>query len=434
MKIILLGAGSFFTRRLVTDIMLIPEFDGGELVLVDIDEQRLDLAFRLVQKVAVQIGKRWKISATSDRREALTDSDYIINFIEVSGLQTVRSDNDIPLKYGISQCIGDTIGPGGIFKALRTIPAWLEILADIEALAPDALIMNYTNPMSMIMLATVRRTEMPIIGLCHSVQLTSEALANYAGVPFSELQWQCGGINHMAWFTELRHQGQDLYPRLKEKARTDSEFLKKDPVRFNAMLNLGYFVTESSGHFSEYVPYYRKRPELIDQYCGEGFLGGRSFYANEWPHWRQRHDEKIQQQLAGDEPLPLKRSNEYAAVIIQAKEKNLPAVIHGTVLNSGLIPNLPATGVVEVACMIDQNGVNPCRFGALPPHLAALCQSNMAVYECVVQALLEQNRDYVYYAMMLDPLTAAVCSLDEIHQMTSEMLVAEKAFLPAFCD
>ncbi|MCI0513967.1 alpha-galactosidase [candidate division KSB1 bacterium] len=433
MKITMIGAGSGFTRPLATDIMFIPEIDTGTIALVDIDARRLDLAYRLVQKVVALSGKKWQIQASTDRREVMADSDYVISFIEVSGLPTVRLDNDIPLKYGISQCIGDTVGPGGIFKALRTVPAWLEILKDIERYCPNALVMNYTNPMSIMTLAAIRTTTLPVIGLCHSVQGSSRQLAEYAEVPYPEMQWKCAGINHMAWFTELRHRGVDLYPRLKEKYLTDPEFVKKEPVRFNTMLNFGYFVTESSGHFSEYVPYYRKREALIDQYCGARYLGERSFYANEWPKWRQDQDARIQREMEGQEALELKRGHEYASLIIEAKEKNQPAVVYGSVLNRGLIENLPATGVVEVACMIDQNGINPCQFGSLPPQLAALCQANMALFECVVQALTARKKDYIYYAMMLDPLTAAVCSLDEIHQMTDEMLAAEREYLPAFC-
>lgn len=433
MKITMLGAGSAFTRPLATDIMFIPEIEHGTLVLVDIDEKRLNPAYQLVQKVLEISGKKWEVIASTNRKEVMADSDYLINFIEISGTQTVRFDNDIPLKYGISQCIGDTIGPGGIFKALRTVPAWLEILRDAEELCPNALVMNYTNPMSIMTLAAARSSKLPLVGLCHSVQGSSKQLAEYAEVPYEEMQWKCAGINHMAWFTELKHRGTDLYPVIKEKSRADAEFLKKDPVRFNTMLNLGFYVTESSGHFSEYVPYYRKRDELIDRHCGEDYLGGRSFYANEWPKWRKARDEGIQKQLNGTEEIKLERSHEYASLIIEAKEKNQPAVIYGSVLNQGLISNLPPDGVVEVACMIDQNGINPCRFGALPPQLAALCQSNMAVYECTVRAILEQDKEAVYHAMMLDPLAAAVCSLDEIRQMTDEMFAAEQDFIPDFC-
>lgn len=433
MKITLLGVGSGFTQPLATDIMLIPGIEGGTMALVDIDAERLELSRQLVKKVAEKTGNQWEIIGSTDRREVLADSDYVISFIEVSGVETVRFDNDIPLRYGISQCIGDTVGPGGIFKALRTVPAWLEILEDVEVLAPNSLIINYTNPMSIMTLAAVSVTDLQVIGLCHSVQGSSRQLADYVGVPYNEMTWQCAGINHLAWFTEYSHKGQDLYPLLMEKCRRDPEFIKKDHVRFNTMLNLGYFVTESSGHFSEYVPYFRKREALIDQYCGEAYLGGRSFYANEWPTWRKNRDLKTARLLSGEEAININRSHEYASVIIEAIEKNQPAVIHGSVANTGLIENLPQTGVVEVPVMIDRNGLNPCYYGWLPPQCAALCQAHMSVYECTVQAILEGNKEAIYHAMMLDPLASAVCSLDEIRQMTDEMLEAERDYLPEFC-
>lgn len=433
MKVTMLGVGSGFTQPLATDIMMIPGLEGGTMALVDIDPERLELSLKLVKKVAEMTGKKWEIIGSTDRKDVLANSDYVISFIEVSGVETVRIDNDIPLKYGISQCIGDTVGPGGIFKALRTVPAWLEILEDVEILAPNALVMNYTNPMSIMTLAAVSVTDLQVVGLCHSVQGSSKQLAEYLGVPYEEMQWQCAGINHMAWFTEYTHHGKDLYPVLKEKCLKDPEFIKQDHVRFNTMLNLGYFVTESSGHFSEYVPYFRKRDELIDQYCGERYLGERSFYANEWPTWRKNRDEKTARLLSGEEKIELKRSHEYASEIIEAKEKNEPAVIHGNVFNSGLIENLPQTGVVEVPVMIDRNGLNPCYFGWLPPQCAALCQAHMSVYECTVLGILEEDKEAIYQAMMLDPLAAAVCSLDEIRQMTDEMLEAEKPYLMEFC-
>jgi len=431
MKITMLGAGSFFTQPLTIDILHISALESGTFALVDIDKKRLNLAYKLLKKIIQLMGKDWMVIASSDRRDVMADSDYLINFIEVSGVDTVRFDNDIPLKYGVSQCIGDTIGPGGVFKALRTVPSWLEILKDAERLCPKALVLNYTNPMSIMTLAAVRSSFLPVIGLCHSVQGTSRQLADYTAVPYPEMKWRCAGINHMAWFTELSHQGNDLYPELKRKCR-DPELWEKDPIRFDTMLHFGYFVTESSGHFSEYVPYYRKREDLIDTYCREGYLGGRSFYANEWPKWRNDKDEKLRRMLNDNEPIEIKRSHEYAAVIIEAVETNQPAVVYGSVLNKGLIDNLPSDGVIEVACMIDKNGFNPCRFGSLPPQLAALCRANMAVYECTVNGILESDKEAIYQALLLDPLTAAVCSPEEIRQMGDELFEAEKHYLPDF--
>jgi len=431
LRVTFLGAGSFFTSRLCADILNIADLEDGEFALVDIDAERLELAHRMVEKVIAEMGKHWKVEATTDRTKAIPNSKYVINCIEVSGLETVRWDYEIPLKYGVKQCIGDTIGPGGIFKALRTIPVWVEILKDIERLAPEALVLNYTNPMSMMVLAADLVSDVSVVGLCHSVQGTSRQLAEYAGVPYEEMAWRCGGINHMAWFTELLHKDRDLYPVLRERCR-DPEIWERDPVRFDVMLHFGYFVSESSGHFSEYVPYYRKRDDLIEKYCREGYRGETGFYATNWPKWRRECDENIRKILDGEKPLDLSRSHEYASVIIEAMETGRPAIIHGNVPNGGLIENLPPNGVVEVQCMVDKTGVNPWRFGSLPPQCAALCASNMAVFELGATAAVERDREAAIHALMLDPLTAAVCSPAEIRQMAEEIFEAEKEYLPGF--
>jgi alpha-galactosidase len=432
MKVTLMGAGSaVFSRQLMMDILLIPGLDTGSFALVDIDPARLELAHQLAEKVIALTGKNWTVRASTDRHQVMGDTDYLINFIEVNGLQTVQLDHEIPMKYGVKQCIGDTTGPGGIFKALRTGPDWLDILYDAEELCPDALVLNYTNPMSILTLAALRATDMQVVGLCHSVQGTSEQLASYAGVPYEEMQWRCAGINHNAWFTELTRNGQDLYPLLKERARQPA-FFDQDPARFEMMLQFGYFVTESSGHFSEYVPYFRKRDDLIARYDRDGYRGETGFYANNWPAWRAAADEYARRMIAGEAETELRRSHEYASYIIEAQETGVPARIHGNVLNTGLIDNLPQDGCVEVACMIDQNGPNPCYFGALPTPLAALNQTHMAVHELVVTSLLESDREAAVHALMLDPLTAAVCSLEEIRSLFDELYEAEREFIHAF--
>ncbi len=431
-QVTLMGAGSaVFSRQLMVDILLTPGLDGGSFALVDIDPARLELAHQLAEKVIALTGKDWTVKASTDRRQVIGGSDYLINFIEVNGLQTVRLDHEMPMKYGVKQCIGDTIGPGGIFKALRTGPDWLDILYDAEELCPDALVLNYTNPMSILTLAALRATDMQVVGLCHSVQGTSERLASYAGVPYEEMRWRCGGINHNAWFTELTHNGQDLYPLLKEQAR-EPAFFDQDPVRFEMMQQFGYFVTESSGHFSEYVPYFRKRDDLIEKYDRDGYRGETGFYANNWPDWRAAADEYARRMLTGEAEIELRRSHEYASYIIEAQETGAPTRIHGNVLNTGLIDNLPQDGCVEVACMVDKNGVNPCHFGTLPTQLAALNQAHIAVHELVVTSLLERDRQAAVHALMLDPLTAAVCSLEEIRCLFDEMYEAEREFIRAF--
>ncbi len=432
LRVAILGAGStVFSRQLMTDLLCTPGLAQGTFALVDIDRERLDLARRIGEKLVERSGREWAVEATTDRVEALPGCDYVINTIEVAGLRNVQPDYEIPLKYGVDQCIGDTIGPGGIFKMLRTGPTWLDILRDVERLCPDAVVMNYTNPMSALTLLALRATKLQVVGLCHSVQGTSRQLATYLDLPYEELRFRCGGINHLAWFTELTHHGQDLYPRLREAAR-NPQIYECDPVRFEVMLHLGAFVTESSGHFSEYVPYFRKRPELLARYTRSGYRGESGFYARNWPRWRAEADETVRAQLAGKSEIVLKRSSEYASTIVEAIETGCPAVIHGNVCNTGLIDNLPAGGCVEVPVLVDGSGLHPTHFGPLPPQLAALDAAHMYVHELLVQAVLERDRDAALHALLLDPLTAAVCSPEEIKAMFEEMWAAERADLTAF--
>src|ERR1700737_2652635 len=304
----MVGAGSaVFARQIITDVLAVDGLDQGTFALVDIDAERLELAREIAERLVDLFGKDWKVEASTDRRELLPGTDYVVNSIEVAGLQNVAHDYDIPLRYGVDQCIGDTIGPGGIFKALRTGPAWLDIVADVQRLAPRAVILNYTNPMSILTLAALRSTELPVVGLCHSVQGTSHQIAKYIGIPYHDLTWRCAGINHNAWFTTLARNGEDLYPLLRERARVP-EIYEQDPVRFEVMLHLGAFVTESSGHFSEYVPYFRKRPDLIARYTRTGYLGESGFYADNWPDWRRANDALIASMLRGETPVPIGRS------------------------------------------------------------------------------------------------------------------------------
>lgn len=427
-KVSIIGAGSKFTQKMVIDILSIEGLDNGEFALVDIDPDRLLLAQKIVEKIIALTKKDWTVKSSTEIREVIKDSDFVINQIEVAGINTVMKEFQIPLKYGVKQCIGDTLGPGGLFKTLRTIPKWIDIVHAIEDLCPKCTILNYTNPMSAVTLATTRITDIPVVGLCHSVQNTSNRLAEYLDVPYEELKIECAGINHMSWVTTLEHQGNDMYPVLKEKI-ADPEFLEKDPVRFDTMKHLGYFVTESSGHFSEYVPYYRKRQDLIDKHCSIGYNGGTGFYANNWPTWRRETNLSTARKLSGEEPIEIKPSGEYAAVIIEGIVKNSPKVIYGNVLNHGLVENLREDGIVEVACMVNSTGVHPCRFGKLPEHLAALNRSNMDFFELTVNAVINRSKEMAIYALTIDPLTAAVCSLSEIEDMFNELYQAEQGFI-----
>ncbi len=435
-NVTMMGAGSFFTNSILKDVVLTPGTLGGELRLIDIDGERLALAEKLMHKIVEEAGAsdKWVISASTNRAELLPGTDYIVNAIEVSGVACVRYDNDIPLEFGVSQNIGDTIGPGGLMKALRTLPVYIEILRDVQRLCPKAIVLNYTNPMNMMCLAAARTSSLHTVGLCHSVQGTSHMLADYAETPYEQIQWKCAGINHLAWFTEFNGpDGESLYPILMAKA-TDrsSDFAKNEPVRSDMMLHFGAFITESSGHLSEYLPYYRKRKDLLEKYTDTGYRGQESFYADNWPNWRKGQDESRAKQLSGEEKIKLERSWEYGAWIIEAIEKNQNFKIHGNVENNGCIENLPADGCVEVACLVNHNGIQPIRYGRLPKQMAAICDSNMRMFDLAADAAIQKSKQLATWALMMDPLTAAVCSPAEITEMVDRLFKAEAEFLPGF--
>ncbi|NLF66348.1 MAG: alpha-galactosidase [Chloroflexi bacterium] len=434
MKLTIIGAGSaVFATEIMTDVLATPGLETGTFALVDIDQGRLELAHRMAEFLIGQSGRSWQVEASTNRREVLAGSDYVINTIEVAGRENVRHDYDIPMKYGVDQCIGDTIGPGGLFKALRTLPAWLAILRDVEELAPQALVMNYTNPMSLTVLAGVRASSLPIVGLCHSIQHTAEQLAKYLAMPLKELRWRAAGINHLAWFVELTdREGNDLYPRLFQRADEHPVIYEQDPVRFEMARHLGAFVTESSGHTSEYTAYFRKRPDLIKKYMRSGYRGQSGYYANNWPRWVKRSQQSLELTLAGVRRHKMKRGPEFASYIIEALETGTPVSVYVNVLNKGLIDNLPQDGVVEVACQVDGEGLRPVPFGKLPTQLAALDAQHMAFHDLTVTAVLEQNREAAVHALMVDPLTAAVLSLAEIRQLFDEMAAVQADYLPEF--
>ncbi len=432
MKVTLIGAGSaVFAAELIKDILAIPHVDGGIFALVDVDPERLGLTRRLAELLIAQTGRHWKVIASLDRRQALPGSDYVISSIEVGGPQNIMKEYEIPLKYGVDQCIGDTIGPGGLFKALRTVPTWIEILKDIEHLCPNALVMNYTNPMSLTVLAAQRTTSLRVIGLCHSIQNTSHQIAEYLGLPYDSIRWRAAGINHLAWFVTLTDKsGESLYPRLRQRAQ-DAAVRARDPVRFELMEHLGVFMTESSGHVSEYLPYIRKRKDIIDEVCGKDDLGGSGFYANTWPEERKYGAVVLKELETGT--ADLERGMEFASYIIEAETKNQPTVIYGNVSNKGgLISNLPHDGVVEVACLVDAKGIQPTYFGELPSHLATFNFQHMAFHDQVCRAIVDQDREAAEHALMIDPLSSAACSLREIRSMFNEMVDAERGYLPDF--
>ncbi len=458
-KVTMMGAGSGFTPTITRDILQIPNNAGGTIALVDIDANRLSTMLQVIQRMIAEKelegGPKWAVIGSTNRTEVLGGSDYIVVCVEVSGVACVRFDNDIPKKFGVEQCIGDTIGPGGLFKGLRTIPVFLELLKDAERLCPNAIVLNYTNPMSMMCLAAGRTSRIPVVGLCHSVQGTSDLLAHRAGTPrggkiwddstinIKDVTWECAGINHLAWFTRFELNGKDLYPILFEQAQADvyGEPYHTDDhgdiVRKDMMLHFGAFITESSGHLSEYLPYYRTHAHVKEKYLRDGYDGGGSFYADNWPTWRDNADKHRMDLVSGEKAFEWDRSWEYGSWIIEAREKDSPYRIHGNVMNNiggtgNLITNLPADGCVEVSCMIDRNGINPTRYGKLPPQMAALCDSNMRMFDLAATAAIEKSKEAAIHALLLDPLTSAMCSPAEIKQMALELFEAEEEFLPGY--
>lgn len=435
-RIALIGAGSLtFARTLMIDILSFPELSDTTFALMDIDAKRLDYTRRVAERIVREGGYPARIEATTDRREALRGADYVIVTILVGDIEVIRHDIEIPLRYGVDQCIGDTLGPGGVFRALRTIPTMLDICRDVEELCPGAWVLNYTNPMAMLCWAMNDATAVKNVGLCHSVQGTANWLVALAGVPPEErddVSYWVAGINHQSWFLELRWKGQDLYPVLREKI-DEPQVYDIDTSRFEMLKHLGYFVTESSGHNTEYNPWFRKRPELLEKYTpGGGWNGGTGFILQLYGSDREDYEKELERIASGEEPLDLKRSREYGSYIIHSLETGVSRRINGNVRNTRLITNLPEGCCVEVPCYVDKHGINPCFVGDLPPHLAAINRSNVAVQELTVRAALDTDREAAYYAVALDPLTAAVLSLEEARQMVDEMFAAEADWLPQF--
>jgi alpha-galactosidase len=420
---------------MITDILAIDGLDTGTFALVDLDTERLELAHEVAEQTITSAGKSWTVQATTERRNVLPGCDYVINMIEVGGLANVSSDYAIPLKYGVDQCIADTIGPGGIFKYLRTAPSWLAICRDIEELCPRALVINYSNPMSSLMLTALRATSVQVIGLCQSIVQTAYELADFMDVSFERMRYRCAGINHLSWFVTLEMGSENLYPRL-QSAAEDPAIYQQDPIRFDLMRTFGYFTTESSGHISEYVPYFRKRKALIEHYSNMQPDCRSGERASRWPVDRAEHDARLRDYLErerrGERAFYLDRSLDAGSYVIEGHTLNRPQVIYGNVRNSGLIENLPRDGCVEIACLVDGNGIQPLYFGSLPTQLAALDSSHMMIHELMVQALLNEDREAAVQALLLDPLTAAVCSLSEARHMFDEMAATQQAYLPPY--
>jgi alpha-galactosidase len=423
-RIAFVGAGSVvFTQELLGAILSYPELHSSTVALHDIDPRRLDAAERMARSISGTLGAGATVQATLDRRTALEGADYVINTIAIGGLEATRLDHEVPARYGIHQVIGDTLGIGGISRALRTVPVVLEIARDMQALCPNALLLNYANPMSMVTWAVYRATSVPVVGLCHSIYWTSVQLAEYINAPFEEITFDGAGINHQAWILRFERNGQDAYPPLRQ-AMERPEIWEQDPVRFEMFRRLGYFVTESSMHNAEYTSYFLKRPELIDRYKVP--VG---FYLKELEDMAAEFEETYAA-LQQDQPMEIRPSPEYAPQIIHSMETGQVRKVYGNVENAGLIENLPRGCCVEVPCVVDETGIHPCHVGELPAHLAAINRVSVGVQELTVRAVLEGRREHVYHAAMLDPLVSALLDLDQVWELVDDLLAAHGDRIP----
>jgi len=448
-KIVFVGAGSIvFTKNLLSDMFLYPELKDTFIGLMDIDEERLQVTVKMAQIMRNEKGSNSKIEAYTELESALRDADYVINTVQIGGKDATYVDFDIPEKYGLKQTIGDTHGIGGVMRFLRTAPFLKKLVKVMEKVCPKALLFNFTNPMSMCMWYINSISEIENVGLCHSIPNTIEQLSRYVGVPLNEVNYKVAGINHMAWVLKYERAGEDLYPLL-FKAMKNKEIWKKDSVRFELLRRFSYFVTESSEHNAEYVPYFIKDQKLINklkipireyitrvelnervyQTYKAYYLEGKDDVKNEGTGMLEKYYGEDEQT---EETLLNQKSNEYALQIVHAIETGETTEVYGIVPNRGIIDNLPYNCMVEISCVINKNGIQPTYIGELPPQLAALNISQIRVQELAVKAAITGQKKYVHYAILLDPLASSILSMDEIHNMTEELINAHKKYLSTF--
>lgn len=435
-KIAFIGAGSLeFTRRLVRDILSFPSLSDSTIALMDVNDDRLSFAKTAVERIVRQGNYPTKVTATTDRAKALDGADAVLCTILAGGVEVWRHDVEIPKKFGVDINVGDTRGPAGVFRALRTIPVMLDIVRDIEKHAPKAFFLNYTNPMPMLMRAVQTESRVRSVGLCHSVQGTAEMLARWIGAPMEEITYQSAGINHQAWYLRFLWKGEDAYPLIR-KAIAKPEIYNEEQVRNEMFLHLDYYVTESSGHNSEYVAWFRKRADLIEKYCthGTGWNPGTYAYIlNEYLTTERTWMEETKKWLAKNEPIDLKPSKEYASKILNAVIGDGALFeFNGNIRNSGLINNLPEGACVEVPILASPFGFEPVHIGTLPPQLALINNITAQCEELAVEGSLEGDPRKVFHSIAYDPLTSAVLSLAEIKQMVDEMFKANREYLPQF--
>jgi len=431
-KIAMIGAGSIvFCKTLMSDIMATPALAGSEFALMSRTEPKLRSMEAFGRRMLRDNGLPGSVWATLDRREAIKDADFVVVMVQVGGVEAFELDYRLPLRYGVDQCIADSLGPGGIFRGLRTIPLLVDIARDMQSLAkPGAIMLQYANPMAANCLALCKATGVSFVGLCHGVQTTLDLVARYCGVPKEEITYTCGGINHMDWFLTLTHRGRDLYPTLREVFEKP-EYYKNEKVRGEVFRHFGYFMTESTGHLSEYVPWFRKNKKALDLYCDEPAFGGESGAYYNWCR-------TVADKYAENDPLQYEttaveqRSVEYCSYIMEAAVTGKPFRFMGNVRNDGYITNLPRGCCVEVPTFADDAGLHPTFVGDLPPQCAALCMTNINCQILAADAALHSDPERVVQAVAMDPLTSAVCTLGEIREMCAEMLEAQRQWLPGF--
>jgi alpha-galactosidase len=402
---------------------------------MDIDAERLDYIRRAAQRIVSEGDYPAQVEATTDRAEALRGADAVICTILAGAVDVWRYDIEIPKRHGVDINVGDTRGPAGIFRALRTIPVMLDIAKDMERHCPEAILLNYTNPMSMLCRALQRNTGLRVTGLCHSVQGTASMLARWIDAQAEDITYLCAGINHQAWYLQFECKGRDAYPLIRKAIEEKPEVYEEEIVRNEMFLNLNYYVTESSGHNSEYNWWFRKRPDLIEKYCNRGTSwnpGVHAFILNRYLAREKSWKDEIESWLKSEEPLDLKRGKEYASAIINAWVGGEPFRFNGNVVNTNLISNLPEDACVEVPVFADKRGFNPVHVGTLPPQCAALNNINVAVEEMAVEGCLSGDPTMIFHAVAHDPLTAAVLSLDEIRSMVNEMFEQNRPWLSTF--
>jgi len=435
-KIAFIGAGSLgFTRGLVRDVLTFPLLQDATLALMDIDPERLEFAQKSVQRI-IDMGKYpARVTATLDRVEALRDADVVLVTILAGSTEVWRYDIEIPKQFGVDINIGDTRGPSGIFRALRTIPVMLDITRDMERYCPNATMLNYTNPMAMLCRALQHESFIRMTGLCHSVQGTAMMLADWIGAPYKEITYTCAGLNHMAWYLNFNLNGKDAYPLIRKAITERPEIYNEEIVRNEMFLHLDYFVTESSGHNSEYNAWFRKRRDLIEKYCtrGTGWNPGEYAYIlKEYQNAERIWKDEARQWFAAETPIELERGEEYAAFIINALMGGDPFQFNGNVPNTSLVTNLPQGACVEVPVWVSRKGFEPVHVGALPPQCATLTNLTAQIEEMAVEGALTGDPRLIFQAIAYDPLTSAVLSLAEIKQMVNQMFAQNKDYLPNF--